>query len=128
MNFDIAQGIVAKIWTLPNNKRRVFDPQLAHDIAHMLIDEISKSTVDKPEQDKLRDQLASLKDHYNSLNDQYERLKVEHETLQKHQKDLEHVNGNLRHEVNQSKVTIANLQSELDTTKLPKIENKNEVV
>lgn len=93
MLLDEARGIAAKIWCLPNNRRRVMDAQLCEDFANLLIDEVAKISVDdthlrhkahkaKVLYDELQIEQTKLQDRYKSLNDQYERLKVENTDLE----------------------------------------------
>ncbi len=139
LTMDEARGIAAGIWCRTNNKRKVMDPQLCEDIADVLVDEVCKRSLDDtatPKLKELQDQNEQLKTEILNLRSINEKAELQTQlvkeqalkdqaAIQTHQKDLEHVNGNLRHELKQASVEVANLKSELDTLKLVP---KNEVV
>ncbi len=45
MQIDEARGIVAKIWTEQQHRRKVMDPSLCDSFAHMLVDEVAKASL-----------------------------------------------------------------------------------
>ena len=125
LTMDEARGIAARIWTRTNNKRKLMDVQLCEDFADVLVDEVTKATVDgtaTPKLKELQDENEKLKTEILNLRAASEKAELQvqlvKEQADKDQKTWQAVFDKIQNEHKALTLTHANLQSNHESLKL----------
>jgi len=125
LTMDEARGIAARIWTRTNHKRKIMDPSLCEDIADVLVDEVTKRSLDDtatPKLKELQDENEKLKTEILNLRSISEKAELQvqlvKEQADKDQKTWQAAFDKIQGEHKALTLTHANLQSDHESLKL----------